>query len=179
MATIAYTDKDNSFSSPDARGLVRDVDLNEIKSVVNANAAHLALTNNPHSVTASQVGLGSANNTADSAKPVSTAQQTALDLKQATLVSGTNIKTVNGGTLLGSGDLTIVVTTFAENIIPTGTVNGSNPDFVLPSTPVASSLKLYSDGVRMIGGGVDYTLSGTNITMVIAPVSAIIADYRI
>jgi hypothetical protein len=33
--------------------------------------------------------------------------QTTLDGKQATLVSGTNIKTVNGTTLLGSGDLVI------------------------------------------------------------------------
>lgn len=33
--------------------------------------------------------------------------QTVLNGKQATLVSGTNIKTVNGTTLLGSGDLTI------------------------------------------------------------------------
>lgn len=39
--------------------------------------------------------------------PVSSAQQTALDAKQATLVSATNIKTVNGSTLLGSGDLTV------------------------------------------------------------------------
>jgi len=33
--------------------------------------------------------------------------QGALDSKQATLVSGTNIKTINGSSLLGSGDLTI------------------------------------------------------------------------
>lgn len=36
--------------------------------------------------TATDVGLGSVNNTADSAKPVSTAQQTALDLKQNKVV---------------------------------------------------------------------------------------------
>lgn len=36
-----------------------------------------------------------------------TGLQTALDAKQATLVSATNIKTVNGQTLLGSGDLVI------------------------------------------------------------------------
>lgn len=36
---------------------------------------------------------------------------TALNGKQATLVSGTNIKTVNGGSLLGSGDLAVTVTT--------------------------------------------------------------------
>ena len=33
--------------------------------------------------------------------------QTALDGKQDTLVSGTNIKTINGNSLLGSGDITI------------------------------------------------------------------------
>ena len=33
--------------------------------------------------------------------------QTSLDAKQATLVSGTNIKTVNGTSLLGSGDLVV------------------------------------------------------------------------
>ena len=33
--------------------------------------------------------------------------QTALDAKQATLVSATNIKTINGSSVLGSGDLTV------------------------------------------------------------------------
>lgn len=37
-----------------------------------------------------------------------TGLQTAMDAKQATLVSGTNIKTVNGESLLGSGDIEIV-----------------------------------------------------------------------
>jgi hypothetical protein len=36
-----------------------------------------------------------------------TGLQTALDAKQATLVSGTNIKTIGGTSLLGSGDITI------------------------------------------------------------------------
>jgi len=53
------------------------------------------------------VGLGNVDNTSDANKPVSTATTTALSGKQATLVSGTNIKTVNGNTLLGSGDITI------------------------------------------------------------------------
>lgn len=42
---------------------------------------HIADTSNPHQVTATQVGLGNADNTSDADKPVSTAQQTALDLK--------------------------------------------------------------------------------------------------
>ena len=48
----------------------------------NANIqSHIANTSNPHSVTKSQVGLANADNTSDANKPVSTAQQTALDLK--------------------------------------------------------------------------------------------------
>lgn len=44
-------------------------------------AAHTSLTNNPHAVTADQVGLGNVNNTSDADKPVSTATTTALALK--------------------------------------------------------------------------------------------------
>jgi hypothetical protein len=39
--------------------------------------------------------------------PISTAAQTAIDAKQDTLVSGTNIKTINSNSLLGSGDIAI------------------------------------------------------------------------
>lgn len=43
--------------------------------------AHANLTNNPHSVTKAQVGLANVDNTSDLDKPISTATQTALDLK--------------------------------------------------------------------------------------------------
>lgn len=42
---------------------------------------HIASTANPHSITKAQVGLSNVTNTSDASKPVSTAQQTALDLK--------------------------------------------------------------------------------------------------
>lgn len=42
---------------------------------------HIANKNNPHEVTKAQVGLGNCDNTSDLDKPVSTAQQTALDGK--------------------------------------------------------------------------------------------------
>lgn len=51
------------------------------KSALNA---HTGNTSNPHSVTKAQVGLSNVDNTADSAKPVSTAQATAIaDAKKA------------------------------------------------------------------------------------------------
>jgi len=43
--------------------------------------SHTGNTSNPHSVTKTQVGLGNADNTSDLNKPVSTATQTALNLK--------------------------------------------------------------------------------------------------
>ena len=51
------------------------------RTTIGTVAPHIADTVNPHSVTKSQVGLGNVDNTADADKPVSTAQQTALDLK--------------------------------------------------------------------------------------------------
>lgn len=45
---------------------------------------HIADTNNPHSVTKTQVGLGNVDNTSDIDKPISTATQNALDLKANT-----------------------------------------------------------------------------------------------
>ena len=57
-------------------------------------------------ITASMVGLGSVSNTSDAAKPVSTAQQTALDLK-ANLASPTFTGTVSGitPTMVGLGSV--------------------------------------------------------------------------
>lgn len=43
--------------------------------------AHIARVDNPHSVTKTQVGLGSVDNTSDANKPISTAQATAIGLK--------------------------------------------------------------------------------------------------
>lgn len=53
----------------------------------------------------SAVGLGNVDNTSDANKPISSATQTALDAKQNTLVSGTNIKTIEGQSILGSGNI--------------------------------------------------------------------------
>lgn len=57
------------------------------------------------SLTKSDVGLSNVDNTSDANKPISTATQSALNAKQDTLTSGTNIKTVSGTSLLGSGDV--------------------------------------------------------------------------
>lgn len=65
-------------------------------------AAHQADTSNPHAVTKAQVGLGTVDNTADTAKPVSTAQQTALDLNVPQ-----SLVDAKGDLLVGTADNTV------------------------------------------------------------------------
>ncbi len=55
----------------------------------------------------SDVGLSNVDNTSDANKPVSTLQAAAIALKQDTLISGTNIKTIGGISILGPGNLPI------------------------------------------------------------------------
>ena len=52
---------------------------NSVKTVRDALQSHTDNTDNPHAVTKNQVGLGNADNTADTDKPVSTAQREAVN----------------------------------------------------------------------------------------------------
>lgn len=65
--------------------------------------AHVGDTANPHGVTKSQVGLANVDNTSDANKPISTATQTALNLK-ANLASPTFTGTVTVPTPSGNTD---------------------------------------------------------------------------
>lgn len=67
-----------------------EADLNTVASDL---AAHESNTSNPHNVTKSQVGLGNVDNTSDLNKPVSTAQQTALNLKEDVANKSTSVNT--------------------------------------------------------------------------------------
>jgi len=60
--------------------------------------AHTSSTANPHSVTKAQIGLSNVPNTDFTAS---------IATKQDTLVSATNIKTINGNSVLGSGNLIV------------------------------------------------------------------------
>ena len=62
-------------------------DITGLQTALNSKAtasdltSHVNSTSNPHSVTKAQVGLGNVDNTSDANKPISTATQTALNLK--------------------------------------------------------------------------------------------------
>lgn len=85
---------------------------------VNSYDSHLINKENPHEVTKEQIGLGSVVNTGDSDTPVENGTdkfttggayhlQQNINEKQDTLVSGENIKTINGINVLGSGNIVV------------------------------------------------------------------------
>lgn len=108
------------------------------------------------------LALDNVDNTSDANKPVSIATQAALDAKQATLVSGTNLKTVNGNSLLGSGNL---VTTggYAYNtylatdygMVGDGVTDNTTPLQTLLNTigtTHKNSIILFPDGIYLFSG---------------------------
>lgn len=75
--------------------------------------------------------------------------QTELNGKQPTLVSGTNIKTINGSTLLGTGNLVISSTATLQNVTDAG--NETN-----------DAIKIRDNQLEIIAsGGTSSTFSGT------------------
>jgi len=70
-----------------------------------------------------------------------------------------------------TGRLDVVGTscTFADNEIPSGTIDGSNTTFTLAHSPSpTASLELFLNG-QFVAQGSDYTLSGSTITFTFAP----------
>ena len=74
---ISFKENDDGSVTISASGNVSSEDTVARDTIDN----HKLDKNNPHNVTAEQVGLGNVNNTADLDKPISTAVQTALDDK--------------------------------------------------------------------------------------------------
>ena len=157
--TDAYT-KDEINTELDKK-LDETVAAETYATIVNLNS-HTSDTSNPHSVTKAQVGLGNVNNTSDLAKPISNATQSALDLKanisdveadletkQDTLVSGTNIKTINNNTILGSGNIqlqTELSGTEGNVVIYTSTTGQLN-ELGFDETPTLDSNSLLTSSV--------------------------------
>ena len=90
----------------------------------------------------SDVGLSNVDNTSDANKPVSTATQTALNAKQDTLVSGTNIKTVNSNSLLGSGNISVGTLTSVGLTMPSA--------FSVSGSPITTSGTLAVTGAGVV-----------------------------
>lgn len=116
------------------------------ESVVTAHTENIS---NPHSVTKVQVGLGNVDNTSDANKPVSTATQTALDLK-ANLVSPTFTGIPVAPTAsVGTSSTQVATTAFVNAEIANDTYSKSQIDTALglkvDDTEIASVNLLRAD----------------------------------
>lgn len=113
--------------------------------------AHINDNNNPHNVTAAQVGLGEVNNTSDINKPISSATQFALSLlqsnKQNTLISGSNIKTINNQSLLGGGNIEIQSSGGEADTVQWNNITGKPSTFV-PSSHTHIATQILQDSTH-------------------------------
>jgi hypothetical protein len=84
-----------------------------------------------------------------------------LDTKQATLVSGQNIKTINNQSILGSGNLDIKI-----NIaFYTETTAAGAASYTLQHTPISdSSIMVFTDSGTALFPTTDYTCANGVIT---------------
>ena len=101
----------------------------------------------PSGLVKGDVLLGNVDDTSDANKPVSTAQQTALDLK-------------------------LTIAKYAVREALGGVKNGSNTAFTFAAAIVSGTEMIFLNGVLQDpGAGNDYTITGVNVTMAIAPIS--------
>lgn len=137
--------------------------------------AHMADVANSHAVTKAQVGLGNADNTSDAAKPVSTAAQTALNLKVSktgdTMTGDLSVPSLNGGPLAGLRNL-IINGNFAINQrgYASGTATGVANQYTLDRWRVVTAGQVVhiaglanGNSVEAPAGGLEQVIEGLSI----------------
>lgn len=79
--------------------------------------------------------------------------------------------TAAGAGLAGGGGSALYVDVVIRET-PSGTINGSNTDFVLAAAPMAGTEEVYLNGLLQDAGGAnDYTISGDTISFNTAPIA--------
>jgi hypothetical protein len=114
---------------------------------------------------------------------LSSADWTAFDAKQAALVSGTNIKTINSTSLLGSGNITIaslgVYKSTTDGAASSGTTNTYSQGVLIPANSVAAgNLLEFKLRGRKTGANAVYTIRlYANITNNLSGSPVLLATY--
>jgi len=156
----AYTNT-HTHSNKTVLDAIQESLTTTLKSNYDTAYSHSQTTGNPHNTTPTNIGLGNVNNTSDANKPVSTAQQTALNLKaDATALSSHTGNTSNPHSVtksqvgLGNCDNT----SDANKPISTATQTALN-DKVTKNTAItgATKTKITYDAKGLVTAGVDAT----------------------
>lgn len=163
-ATPATVYKGDKLTAAEIDGNMLSI-VTEVATARSESAAlstHAARVDNPHSVIKSQVGLGNVDNTSDANKPVSTAQQTALNLK-ANIASPTFTGTVSGVTAAMVGLGNVDNTSDATKNAATATLTNKTLTSPVLSNPSYSGTTANGGTVTTIdinGGTIDGTVIG-------------------
>lgn len=149
----------------------------------NGNKEFTLATNDPITLDTTAlvfVQTGSGSGGTVTSVSVDTANGFAGTVTSATSTPAITISTTVTGLLKGNGTAVSAATAGSDylapsNVVtretPSGSVNGSNTAFTLANTPIAGTESLYLNGLLQEAGGEDYSISGTAITFVTAPVT--------
>lgn len=155
-----------------------------VTAVADDLATHEADVANPHSVTKAQVGLTSVDDTSDADKPISTATQTALDLKEDALLAATQTVWVakygndaNSGLTINLPKLTIAAAITAASAL-TPTVANPIQIFVIDSGVYSESLLILPANVFIVGKGCEITNAGAH-NVIQAAENTVVEVYKI
>jgi hypothetical protein len=90
-----------------------------------------------------------------------------------------NSAPLTGYLLLADYSIGTVITNEYYNETPSGTINGINTLFTLLHSVSGTDIELFLNGIRQ-RNGIDFTISGTEITFLIAPLTGytLLADYK-
>ena len=169
-------------SLPAHTGDLKATDLIECTSIVGGVPVNTAITGQ-QIIDAAQGGGSSASwGGITGTLSAQTDLQTALNAKQATLVSGTNIKTVNGNSLLGSGNLTITGGSGLQGyhnvmgFFPSGFGTSAHITSTTPSNLLTSTNLIYLNPL-IVQNSITYTSIRFNVITAVAGSNARIVVY--
>ena len=127
---------------------------------------HLTNTNNPHSVTKTQVGLGNVDNTSDVDKPLSTASITALSSK---------VDVVAGERLINASEIT--------KLVNTAGINTGDQDIIFEVQDEGSLVSTSISKLNFVGAGITATDLGSGVAQITVTATGggaahTVTDYR-
>lgn len=136
-------------------------------ATVNSNVGSFGDATHVPAFTVNAKGLTTAVTSTAITFPVTASNSVAFTNKSGNISQWTN----------DSGYITSAAS-FVTGEVPSGTVNGSNVTFTLANTPTSGTVRVFQNGLRD-KVTTDYTISGTTITFVTAPLTGdlLLTDY--
>lgn len=167
--------------------IVAGAGLTKTGNTLDVVAADDSMTINADSIQVKYSGTPSTQAIGDSASAGADAHAARIDHKHAMPSFGTPGTSRQADTAAQGSAATVAASdhvhgreTWSFNEAVSGTVNGANTSFTVAHTPNPTSIMLFLNGICLQpGAGNDYTISGSTVTMLFAPVTGdkLLATY--